>query len=104
MKKIELSAFFFSAFDMSVNSAEKSVLNLVKLPSLKVVCDKLRKLWLIKSRNFTNVCIVGGTSLPPPPPTIQVTSVNFHNYIIHLKALSKNTLLCILQISPWCLI
>ena len=45
-KKIELAVFFFfrlltwTNLGKSVNSAEKGALNLVKLPSLKVLCEK----------------------------------------------------------------
>ena len=35
------------------------------------IAGKRAKISLHKVANFTDVCMVGGTNMPPPPPTIQ---------------------------------
>ena len=54
---------------LSIDTFGKRALTQGNLSSLKVIRPKRAKILLhSKSRNFTGVCMVGGTNLPPPPP------------------------------------
>ena len=71
------------------NKAGKNALKSVKLPSLKIICWKLTQIYgnLANSGNVSNVSILGGSKLDPPPPptsglpTIQ-TSVQFRDFVV----------------------
>ena len=71
------------------NKAGKNALKSVKLPSLKIICWKLTQIYgsLANSGNVSNVSILGGSKLDPPPPapsglpTTQ-TSVHFRDFVI----------------------
>ena len=62
----------------SVDTAQKSVLTLEDLPSLKMMRLKRAKLQLPKLLEILQTFVVGSTNLPPPP-TIQ-TSVKFRDF------------------------
>ena len=71
----------YLSFDMdhlvkSIDTTGKSALELVKLSNLKVICPKQPKIYLYKVAKITDVCMVGGASLPP---TLQ-TSVKFCDF------------------------
>lgn len=52
------------------NKAGKNALKSEKLPSLKIICWKLTQIYgsLANSGNVSNVSILGGSKLDPPPP------------------------------------
>ena len=72
----------------------KSALKLVKLPSLKVICWKLTKIWLLKVAKFYRR-LNGGVSQtcphPSPHPIMHIhvqTSVNFRTFAdLHFRSL-----------------
>ena len=72
----------------------KSALKLVKLPSLKVICLKLTKIWLLKVAKFYRR-LNGGVSQtcphPSPHPIMHIhvqTSVNFRTFAdLHFRSL-----------------